>query len=161
GRLLSGHPRVRGEHIPRARALLIALGSSPRARGTRLHLLDHRGRGRVIPACAGNTPVPPAAAAGTAGHPRVRGEHGGVWREPAVAPGSSPRARGTLREWRKDDRTRRVIPACAGNTAGAADEGERPPGHPRVRGEHNDVSRTTPTPGGSSPRARGTPDDAD
>ena len=69
------HPRVRGEHASEAMAARIRVGSSPRARGTRL-CLPVRGRlQRFIPACAGNTRLRGISCITVPVHPRVRGEH--------------------------------------------------------------------------------------
>ena len=51
----------------------------------------------------------------------------------------------------------RVIPAWAGNTGGRLHRRARPPGHPRVGGEHTLVDQRYFRTPGSSPRGRGTP----
>ena len=69
------HPRVCGEHSPQAQNLIIAVGSSPRMRGTR-HPRSHRSRGcGIIPAYAGNTTAPNTNDWRIGDHPRVCGEH--------------------------------------------------------------------------------------
>ena len=69
------HPRVCGEHSAACCSRAASLGSSPRVRGTpwlpEFDAVDVR----FIPACAGNTPVPPPAWPLPAVHPRVCGEH--------------------------------------------------------------------------------------
>ena len=72
---LAVHPRVRGEHMKILGAPTIEVGSSPRARGTRLLAHATGNLDRFIPACAGNTPPPYRRALCFAVHPRVRGEH--------------------------------------------------------------------------------------
>ena len=90
-------------------------------------------------------------------HPRSRGEHvKSVCRAISIS-GSSPLARGTLREWERLDRIRRFIPARAGNTKVYCGCCRNRAVHPRSRGEHLAGSRETRTLGGSSPLARGTP----
>jgi len=90
-----GHPRVRGEHCRSSASASSEDGSSPRARGTRLHDHARHVGHRVIPACAGNTLNSPRSSAGVTGHPRVRGEHTDHLTTHAPGCGSSPRARGT------------------------------------------------------------------
>ena len=70
--------------------------------------------------------------------------------------GSSPRGRGTHLAGGPPASVRRFIPAWAGNTA-ATFFCERPSSvHPRVGGEHSKVASPPCSPGGSSPRGRGT-----
>ena len=69
------HPRRRGEHNPMRMLLLIAVGSSPQARGT---LTLHYTAGqfdRFIPAGAGNTCGKNPTLIWMSVHPRRRGEH--------------------------------------------------------------------------------------
>ena len=95
--MLRDHPRMRGEHTKPWSLRRFPPGSSPHARGTRKKASNAaHGRG-IIPACAGNTGLSTASPSRARDHPRMRGEH---WRpavENAVAAGSSPHARGTLR----------------------------------------------------------------
>jgi len=154
GNVLNAQHNIRAARV--IAATLLAAGSSPRARGT-----HSKGKGiinsaRVIPACAGNTPVPPAAAAGTAGHPRVRGEHICAITVARSPVGSSPRARGTRSLCRTLLVQGRVIPACAGNTGPHQVGDAEIAGHPRVRGEHAISGCAAKSQLGSSPRARGT-----
>ena len=154
---LPDHPRVRGEHAQRATDPVVVVGSSPRARGTPEPEREGRSRGRIIPACAGNTWCSPRWRWRRTDHPRVRGEH---QRDPhllAPAVGSSPRARGTRREPSARATRHRIIPACAGNTTQGHKGRPSPPDHPRVRGEHATTAGGRFAPRGSSPRARGTP----
>ena len=72
---LSVHPRARGEHVVLPVSLPCGSGSSPRTRGTRLHLARFVFAARFIPAHAGNTPHSAHSAAAAAVHPRARGEH--------------------------------------------------------------------------------------
>ena len=75
GPVVTGHPRVGGEH---AIAFLDGKedsGSSPRGRGTHVHFAGNPHHTRVIPAWAGNTTDPRINKYGRAGHPRVGGEH--------------------------------------------------------------------------------------
>ena len=111
---------------------------------------------RFIPARAGNTrglapkaPRPPV-------HPRSRGEH---HLQQVVMPrvnGSSPLARGTRPDLRRDLPAGRFIPARAGNTTRITGRSMYSPVHPRSRGEHAVPVPVGLAPFGSSPLARGT-----
>ena len=151
-----GHPRVRGEHFTWESGSHKVYGSSPRARGTPCGQLFEIARRRVIPACAGNTKLTFIISPFSTGHPRVRGEHSSPRATRALAGGSSPRARGTLRKARTCCASGRVIPACAGNTVLLCVEHSDHAGHPRVRGEHRTQGVHQDMTTGSSPRARGT-----
>jgi len=153
----SVHPRGRGEHERTEWHRVVLFGSSPRARGTRLHARQTRLIQRFIPAGAGNTLRPDRRSAKRAVHPRGRGEHS-VSPGPARRPsGSSPRARGTPRAQPQHARERRFIPAGAGNTTAIASCAHGSAVHPRGRGEHLDIPKKLNGSNGSSPRARGTP----
>ena len=131
------HPRVRGEHPP--------------------NRIFRPRRTRFIPACAGNTRRNPRLARGFPVHPRVRGEHPARRIFATWGTGSSPRARGTLDLGTGLDARYRFIPACAGNTSRSPPSSSSSPVHPRVRGEHPAGLRRGADDDGSSPRARGTP----
>ncbi len=111
-------------------------GSSPRARGTALHLLQPATNPRFIPASAGNGWPSPARSYSTPVHPRERGERPRTSASTSPTGGSSPRARGTDPVGDGRHVLRRFIPASAGNGA---------PNSMRSRSAF-----------GSSPRARGT-----
>ena len=112
----SVHPRARGEHAPATGALVSAIGSSPRTRGTLWTGAVFGERSRFIPAHAGNTRAvlsSPKNSSGssprtrgtrqrciakterTAVHPRARGEHRRFRQFGQDSDGSSPRTRGT------------------------------------------------------------------
>ena len=150
------HPRVRGEHRQEAPGARSIGGSSPRARGTRDQGNRGMGARRFIPACAGNTRSGAAHVGHAPVHPRVRGEHIGPIGPGRAADGSSPRARGTPTLTARISRSRRFIPACAGNTPPLTGRASGDTVHPRVRGEHNLEVAPLGIRGGSSPRARGT-----
>ena len=111
-------------------------------------------------------------------HPRVCGEHWPGSARPATSNGSSPRVRGTptarpeargvvgssprVRGTRPraapQRRSRRFIPACAGNTMlSSVPEESASAVHPRVCGEHCSQLANSDCCRGSSPRVRGTP----
>ena len=90
------HPRVCGEHRVAVDIIQIALGSSPRVRGTQRSRALRRPRCRgIIPACAGNTTASTSASSGAWDHPRVCGEHDILVNRIGLMLGSSPRVRGT------------------------------------------------------------------
>ncbi len=129
------HPRMRGEHVPRAGRCTACEGSSPHARGAR------RGSARRISA--------------RWAHPRMRGEHGPAGSGKTYTAGSSPHARGALSCGEAVSVEDGLIPACAGSTPTRSTT--RAPGraHPRMRGEHRIRPGDQETYMGSSPHARG------
>ena len=110
---------------------------------------------RIIPACAGSTSGRSCEFRWAADHPRVRGEHPPSSPGSETFPGSSPRARGAREHSRGLPKTVRIIPACAGSTAGRRWARTGRTDHPRVRGEHTVETDIASTPRGSSPRAQG------
>ncbi len=113
---------------------------------------------RFIPAYAGNTNAPATCRTRCPVHPRVCGEHQHSPIQLDLAPGSSPRMRGTL-DYPQMLRTgRRFIPAYAGNTPAMSHHKLLNPVHPRVCGEHLLKCIKKDSIVGSSPRMRGTPD---
>ena len=151
-----GHPRVCGEHDEVTSETFAIWGSSPRVRGTLSTLSLSASILGIIPACAGNTPLPSGRRVGFEDHPRVCGEHGGWSFAQREGVGSSPRVRGTLVRPHELVRPGGIIPACAGNTARESARPRRPWDHPRVCGEHSVAIAGFGTFEGSSPRVRGT-----
>ncbi|SEG24105.1 hypothetical protein SAMN05421751_11928 [Jhaorihella thermophila] len=151
-----GHPRGCGEHTDYTYKLYAAGGSSPRVRGTRIHLRHQRFERRVIPAGAGNTDPHAPRPLFDAGHPRGCGEHGSQDGSASSFPGH-PRGCGEhgMIEIPEHDRLR-VIPAGAGNTPRNHRRPISRPGHPRGCGEHSASRRRYSATAGSSPRVRGT-----
>ena len=70
--------------------------------------------------------------------------------------GSSPHVRGTRFPQLDNRRPRRFIPACAGNTTTPRQNNVLIPVHPRMCGEHTDLSAIARGHVGSSPHVRGT-----
>ena len=155
--VLTGQPRVRGEHSNGSIDATLLNGSAPRARGTLLTLYVNVLNQRVSPACAGNTFLCLSKLIDATGQPRVRGEHRRARRLANVAGGSAPRARGTHPAPQNGWTCLRVSPACAGNTERIAAQVVPGAGQPRVRGEHGAEVRRDVRVHGSAPRARGTP----
>ena len=94
-------------------------------------------------------------------HPRERGEHESDVEYSINDGGSSPRARGTLQARGVITVEPRFIPAGAGNTSSCKNPCASSPVHPRGRGEHDGLLLGSQFGGGSSPRARGTPQHLD
>ncbi len=149
------HPRVRGEHAPRATTITTTSGSSPRPRGAHPENLTGRLPLRIIPASAGSTPYAPVIPPRQADHPRVRGEHASQTGDVNRYYGSSPRPRGARPGFPRDRLPRGIIPASAGSTTPASRRRLTSTDHPRVRGEHSSAIFSELTSIGSSPRPRG------
>ena len=155
--MVSVHPRVCGERPAGSDANVDCNGSSPRLRGTRPAVGIGRGRGRFIPAFAGNADLLLVRQRGCAVHPRVCGEREYARDGDRLWNGSSPRLRGTLLALVKYDLAARFIPAFAGNACFRSRSGSLCPVHPRVCGERPSMAVSWPARIGSSPRLRGTP----
>ena len=112
----SAHPRSRGEHLSLHTELRAPRGSSPLTRGTPRGDAHAPRQQRLIPAHAGNTYPPSGRTGRRAAHPRSRGEHDPHHVRIPDLGGSSPLTRGTPDAAGRGIRTRRLIPAHAGNT---------------------------------------------
>ena len=110
------HPRACGEHWTIYELIPFDGGSSPRMRGTRTMSALAISISRIIPAHAGNTEDPAWTTAQRRDHPRACGEHQSALSAQPDHEGSSPRMRGTLKEYIKHGHEFRIIPAHAGNT---------------------------------------------
>ncbi len=151
------YPRWRGELFCAPAFCWLSRGLSPLARGT-LCRCQHCWRViRFIPAGAGNTKFILINTAFVSVYPRWRGEHFTTIGGHATAHGLSPLARGTQIWGAPLMKSKRFIPAGAGNTAADSRAGHHRPVYPRWRGEHqlSDVSLARRH--GLSPLARGTP----
>ena len=95
GRVVSAHPRSRGEHASMQWIVRACPGSSPLARGTWTFAHGSIPSLRLIPARAGNMPRQRHCPGLEAAHPRSRGEHRYGLVGTDTNAGSSPLARGT------------------------------------------------------------------
>ena len=155
---VSVHPRARGEQQGELAVFHRAGGSSPRTRGT-VPVQQPANRGhRFIPAHAGNSLGGLGRNLPAAVHPRARGEQGKGGAELAPVGGSSPRTRGTDSPAHTAWRTRRFIPAHAGNSEAPIPANDANAVHPRARGEQSTAYTCGGLYRGSSPRTRGTVD---
>ena len=112
----SDHPRSRGVYRARARAFMPRLGSSPLARGLRIHLAYANQSRRIIPARAGFTSAGERPACRARDHPRSRGVYLSLRQREGPGAGSSPLARGLQGGEALGNHRLRIIPARAGFT---------------------------------------------
>ena len=130
-------------------------GSSPRGRGKHYLALSTRTFGRLIPAWAGKTELPPGVEIWESAHPRVGGENLKAPPRPDSIFGSSPRGRGKPGELARRVGDAGLIPAWAGKTCRTSATASSRAAHPRVGGENAAVIWRNLVPHGSSPRGRG------
>ena len=150
------HPRVGGEQAYGDNDLRGGIGSSPRGRGTVYLRICRRCDLRFIPAWAGNRWGGHWMATLRAVHPRVGGEQGKASNRTGQHIGSSPRGRGTAQSSNPIRRSKRFIPAWAGNSCAIVRAAHAAPVHPRVGGEQTHPDQAARKLAGSSPRGRGT-----
>ena len=153
---LRDHPRVCGEHLSSSSLSIARRGSSPRVRGTLWYFVTKSRASGIIPACAGNTWWDERHGVLIRDHPRVCGEHFQSSSSAVSSAGSSPRVRGTRSRRGSASSSKRIIPACAGNTECRWQRAARSWDHPRVCGEHFVTRNNLFWTSGSSPRVRGT-----
>ncbi len=110
-----------------------------------------------IPAWAGNAANCALCVTARPVHPRVGGERRRVKSPSRPTFGSSPRGRGTLFFALFGLRSRRFIPAWAGNALSKSVSKLGITVHPRVGGERGSCVGSRMSQTGSSPRGRGTP----
>ena len=151
------HPRVCGENARYSFCAVPRRGSSPRVRGKRRPLGQHRAARGLIPARAGKTvgvgPLRPHSVA----HPRACGENS-ARREPSSrSTGSSPRVRGKRHLQRARLDNHGLIPARAGKTSKPSATSRHYWAHPRACGENGRPTALQLLTPGSSPRVRGKP----
>ena len=150
---------MRGERANRRDGIRHRHGSSPHARGTRRVGGAVVAVRRFIPACAGNARTIVDENPGITVHPRMRGERASTLARVSFLNGSSPHARGTPKHRDGLRGIDRFIPACAGNAWIAPTRCSDQSVHPRMRGERMVSPNIVVSPTGSSPHARGTPDE--
>ena len=152
------HPRSRGVYPRGAGLEIIRAGSSPLARGLRAGCSHGLGNRRIIPARAGFTTRGRRCGPESGDHPRSRGVYdnrvGELWWDR----GSSPLARGLPCRPVPRGSTRGIIPARAGFTTVAQEAAARMADHPRSRGVYSRAAAMRAIGNGSSPLARGLPD---
>ena len=150
------HPRVCGEQIRREKIDSLKKGSSPRVRGTVFPTLNFFKDEGIIPACAGNSLNHTLKHLSNGDHPRVCGEQFCLCCQFNYQWGSSPRVRGTGKQFQNQTKLIGIIPACAGNRPRYSSCGCHSGDHPRVCGEQKTLHLCNVLITGSSPRVRGT-----
>ena len=130
------HPRMRGVHVLACVAAVLALGSSPHARGPQIQHSKFRFLVGIIPACAGSTRTALSRTASNRDHPRMRGVHSKMIIDNGNDVGSSPHARGPLARPVDFEPFGGIIPACAGSTYSFSFSVTISKDHPRMRGVH-------------------------
>ena len=129
------HPRVCGEQRIAGKCKMREVGSPPRVRGTEVLDTISGKLGRITPACAGNRLRRHYSFELLQDHPRVCGEQAAnIPRRPPLM-GSPPRVRGTDNTDGDTMSTRRITPACAGNSIFFPSRPVACWDHPRVCGE--------------------------
>ena len=112
-------------------------GSSPRSWGTLKYDPAEKYEKRFIPTLAGNTVGETYFLFLILVHPHARGEHSLLDRLKIYKTGSSPRSRGTQRQYLTWRFTIRFIPTLAGNTQVPYQPLFFCSVHPHARGEHS------------------------
>jgi len=147
---------VCGEQSSRAKTMAQTWGSPPRVRGTVNCAKDDSMVNRITPACAGNRAISQILRLWVEDHPRVCGEQLRLQTIAARLVGSPPRVRGTDALIDEILGSRRITPACAGNSRFFDTPSRVQKDHPRVCGEQQTGTGMGPAVVGSPPRVRGT-----
>ena len=130
------HPRIRGEHEPTNTDAQSEAGSSPHTRGALQVDDETRQPSGIIPAYAGSTPGLVVDERPERDHPRIRGEHFGIFPFRRKYLGSSPHTRGAQGRDEGCGDEDGIIPAYAGSTGSCRPTRPCREDHPRIRGEH-------------------------
>ena len=154
-KVVTAHPRSRGENDLFLVSKDDTPGSSPLTRGKQRRRTVHVGGVGLIPAHAGKTVTARTEAHRRAAHPRSRGENGCGRRHPVSVKGSSPLTRGKPSPFRVIVPSFGLIPAHAGKTDFRPRGLDRGRAHPRSRGENIHRILRVAWARGSSPLTRG------
>ena len=126
---------MRGEKVFANTIVACSSGSSPHARGKDINSFFWVIAARIIPACAGKRIYDSFGDNKPQDHPRMRGEKWSRSSTMLMYLGSSPHARGKVRDGRRIVLQCRIIPACAGKSSLYRPEAPSFQDHPRMRGE--------------------------
>ena len=132
-------------------------GLSPRVRGNRLLGPCADLRQRSIPACAGEPAGDKSSPASKTVYPRVCGGTSGTALPSGDGKGLSPRVRGNHVPLFSEHKTRRSIPACAGEPSCEGLQCDTLEVYPRVCGGTDFIDMLDIASKGLSPRVRGNP----
>ena len=150
-----GHPRTCGAAYPTYPGYESEYGSSPHLRGSPSQRSLAPGRGRVIPAPAGQPMSLSARSYGSPGHPRTCGAAIFQSNGNDLGEGSSPHLRGSPRAELLDAVLQRVIPAPAGQPQTQGESARQVWGHPRTCGAARSAPWRYVAQRQSSPHLRG------
>ena len=151
------YPRVGGGNAADTTNPSASRGLSPRGRGKRLRAGQRRADERSIPAWAGETEQAEISDSNHQVYPRVGGGNGICAKGALRMPGLSPRGRGKPRGLGQHHRTRRSIPAWAGETSTLYLLYILMAVYPRVGGGNYPAKSSIAIHTGLSPRGRGKP----
>ena len=140
---------------------MITSGSSPLARGLPSSLRSEEGGTGIIPARAGFTSSPQCRPSPAGDHPRSRGVYSDRHPRLRGVEGSSPLARGLPPQAAGAGGGGGIIPARAGFTDLLRARAARTQDHPRSRGVYAGIFLAPSPRVGSSPLARGLPQEID
>ncbi len=130
-------------------------GPPPHRRGARATGPCDPAVGRTTPASAGSTPGPDRKSERWADHPRIGGEHDpdGPWMDRRAGPPPHRRGAQDVPVLRQD--RGRTTPASAGSTTPESPRNGRKTDHPRIGGEHHNLSESARDLHGPPPHRRG------
>ena len=149
------HPRACGANQCLEQFGLVRFGSSPRVRGKLWPLRPCHPWPRIIPARAGQTGRRWLKRQRGPDHPRACGANTDVEQHRKETFGSSPRVRGKHGRDNPTRKSRRIIPARAGQTRPWPRPSRSRPDHPRACGANRLGLQVKYPKAGSSPRVRG------
>ena len=129
------HPRLCGANVFARLVQIVRAGSSPLVRGKQDFVSHEVIVGRIIPACAGQTPEHAPRAFRDPDHPRLCGANHAHVAGALRSLGSSPLVRGKPMTCSLLLRKLRIIPACAEQTYCSTNSKAAYPDHPRCAGQ--------------------------
>ena len=152
------HLRVCGADQGHSVSEITRMGSSPRVRSRLTQFGKLIGYGRIISACAEQTPDFRVAPFASGDHLRVCGADYRPKHWKRYFEGSSPRVRSRHVEKVQADTQKGIISACAEQTGSGAFRRQRMRDHLRVCGADQAAASASAAQTGSSPRVRSRPD---
>ena len=132
------HPRIHGEYSHRVCNCMMALETSPYARGIHHFRCRVQTELRNIPTCVGNTSQDSMGHRKGRNHPHVHGEYPGAYPSLRMSTEPSPCAWGIPCKSGEEFLGFGTIPMCMGNTLKNLVYGTLPWNHPHVHGEYSE-----------------------